>query len=61
MNTFSQIYMQVAFAVKNRDALINTEWKERWYQYTTRIIQKKEQKMLAIHGMPDHHIHFLSE
>ncbi len=57
MSTFSQIYIQVVFAVKNRDALIDRSWEERIYQYITGIVQKKEQKMLAINGMPDH-IHF---
>ena len=57
MSTFSQIYIQVVFAVKYRDALIATSWEERLYQYITGIVQNKGQKMLAINGMPDH-IHF---
>jgi REP element-mobilizing transposase RayT len=57
MSTFSQIYIQVVFAVKNRDALIATSWEERLYKYITGIVQNKEQKMLAINGMPNH-IHF---
>lgn len=57
MSTFSQIYIQVVFAVKNRDALIATSWEERLYQYITGIVQNKGQKMLAINGIPDH-IHF---
>jgi len=57
MSTFSQIYIQVVFAVKNRDALIATSWEERLYQYITGIVQNKGHKMLAINGMPDH-IHF---
>lgn len=55
--TYSQIYIQIVFAVKHRDALIHETWEERLYQYITGIIQNKEQKMLAINGMPDH-IHF---
>lgn len=54
MSTFSQIYIQVVFAVKNRDALINSEWEERLYQYITGIVQNKGQKMLAINGVADH-------
>ena len=57
MSTFSQIYIQVVFAVKNRDAMIDLSWEERLYQYITGIVQNKGQKMLAINGMPDH-IHF---
>jgi REP element-mobilizing transposase RayT len=55
--TFSQIYIQVVFAVKGRESLIRPEWEERLYQYITGIVRGKEQKMLAINGMPDH-IHF---
>ncbi|MGE5354788.1 MAG: IS200/IS605 family transposase [Deltaproteobacteria bacterium] len=57
MSTYSQIYIQVVFAVKNRDALIASAWEERLYQYITGIVQNKGQKLIAINGMPDH-IHF---
>lgn len=56
--TFSQIYIQVVFAVKGRDSLISPEWEERLYQYITGIVRRKEQKMLAINGTQNH-IHFL--
>ena len=56
--TFSQIYIHVVFAVKGRDSLILPEWEKRLYRYVTGIVQGKEQKMLAINGMPDH-LHFL--
>jgi len=55
--TYSQIYIQIVFAVKGRDSLILSEWEENLYRYITGIVQNKEQKMLAINGMPDH-IHF---
>src|SRR5205807_2445289 len=56
--TYSQIYIQVVFAVKARESLIASEWEERLYEYITGIVRNKEQKMLAINGMPDH-MHFL--
>ena len=56
--TFSQIYIQVIFAVKDRSSLIQPDWEEELYKYITGIVRNKEQKMLAINGMPDH-IHFL--
>lgn len=56
--TFSQIYIQVIFAVKNRDSLISIDWEERLFQYITGIVQNKGQKMIAINGIPNH-IHFL--
>ena len=56
--TFSQIYIQVVFAVKNKNSLIEKSWKEELYKYITGIVQNKGQKMLAINGTSDH-IHFL--
>lgn len=57
-NTFSQIYIQVVFAVKFRQSLIQPHWEEALHKYITGIVQGKGQKMLAINGMPDH-LHFL--
>jgi putative transposase len=56
--TFSQIYIQMVFAVQNRNSIINKAWEEELYKYITGIIQNKGQKLLAINGMPDH-IHIL--
>ncbi|MCX6259185.1 MAG: transposase, partial [Bacteroidia bacterium] len=56
--TFSQIYIQVVFAVKGKDSLIQQSWDEELYKYITGIVRNKEQKMLAINGVSDH-IHFL--
>jgi len=44
--------------VKGRQSLIHSDWEETLYRYITGIVQNKEQKMLAINGMPNH-IHFL--
>ena len=54
MSTYSQIYIQIVFAVKNRQALIASSWEEELYKYITGIVQNKGQKMLAINGMPNH-------
>lgn len=56
--TFTQIYIQLVFAVKGRESLIGSQWEEEQYKYISGIVRKKEQKMLAINGMSDH-IHFL--
>lgn len=53
-NTYSQIYIQVVFAVKNRNALIRSSWEEKLFQYITGIIKNKEQKLIAINGVTDH-------
>jgi putative transposase len=57
-DTYSQIYIQIVFAVQNRNALIQPKWEEELYKYITGIVQNKEQKMLAINGTSNH-IHFL--
>ena len=57
-NTYSQIFIQVVFAVKNRQSLIAQDHKEELYKYITGIVKNKGQKLLAINGMPDH-IHIL--
>ena len=58
MSTFSQIYIQIIFAVKSRNSLISSSWEDELFKYTTGIITNKGQKLLAINGMPDH-IHIL--
>lgn len=57
-STYSQIYIQIVFAVKGRQSLIQNSWEENLYKYITGIVQTKQQKIIAINGMPDH-IHFL--
>lgn len=57
-NTYSQIYIQVVFAVQNRKSLIGRDWEEQLYKYITGIVQKKGQKMLAINGTSNH-LHIL--
>jgi REP element-mobilizing transposase RayT len=37
--------------------MIHSSWEEELYKYISGIVRNKEQKMLAINGMPDH-IHF---
>lgn len=53
-NTYSQIYIQIVFAVKGRQNLIGKDNREELHKYITGIVQSREQKMLAIFAMPDH-------
>ena len=53
-NTYTQIYIQVVFAVQGRQNLVLPERKEELHKYITGIITRQEQKLLAIHCMPDH-------
>ena len=56
--TFSQIYIQIVFAVKGRHNLILPSFEEEVYKYISGIADGKDQKPLAVNGMPDH-IHVL--
>ncbi|MEZ4690423.1 MAG: IS200/IS605 family transposase [Ignavibacteria bacterium] len=57
-NTYTQIHLQLVFAVKYRMALIESSWKEDLYKYITGIIQTQKHKLLIINGMEDH-LHIL--
>ncbi|MCZ8286245.1 MAG: IS200/IS605 family transposase [Bacteroidia bacterium] len=57
-NTYSQIVIQVVFAVNGRQSLISKNNREEVHKYITGIIQNREQKLLAIFCMPDH-VHIL--
>lgn len=57
-STFSQIYIQIVFAVKGREGLIEAKREEELYKYISGIIKNKDQKLIVINGMPDH-IHIL--
>ena len=56
--TFSQIYGQFVFAVRNPQALIDPSWENTLYRYFTGIVKNKGQLMFAIQGHWDH-MHFL--
>jgi len=58
-NTYTQIHLQLVFAVQNRECIISSVWKNDLYWYITGIIQNIKHKVLAINGMPDH-IHILT-
>lgn len=53
-NTYTQMYAQIVFSPKGRANLILPSFEERLYQYITGIIKERDQKLIAINGMPDH-------
>ncbi len=57
-NTYSQIYIQIVFAVQGRQNLIAASHREAVHKYITGIVQNRDQKMLAVFCMPDH-VHLL--
>jgi len=58
MSNYSQIIIQIVFAVRGRQSLIKPDWEERLYQYISGIVRGKNQKLLAINGT-ENHIHIL--
>ena len=52
--TFSQIYIQIVFAVKGRENLIMDSWKTELHKCIAGTIKGKEQKSIIVNGMPDH-------
>ena len=53
-NTYSQIYIQIVFAVKGRQNFIKESFRDELQKYMTGIITNKKQKLYAIYCMPDH-------
>src|ERR1044071_4865454 len=58
VSTYSKIYIQLIFAVQNRQCVLNDSWEESLYKYITGIVKQKNQILLAINGHRDH-IHIL--
>ena len=53
-NTYTQLYIQVVFAVEGRQNLIPKPHKEELHKYITGIVTERGQKLLGVHCMPDH-------
>lgn len=53
-NTYTQIYIQVVFAVQGRQSLIHPERNDELQKYITGIVTNQGQKLIAINNMPDH-------
>ncbi len=53
-NTYTQLHVQLIFAVKFRLALIDKKWKSRLHKYMSGVFQNDGHKLLQINSMPDH-------
>lgn len=53
-NTYSQLYIQIVFAVYGRQAFIKEDFREELQKYIAGIIAEEKQKLYAIYCMPDH-------
>ena len=52
--TFSQIYIQVVFAVNGRESLLQKPWRDEVFKYMAGIIKEKSQKPIIVNGVTDH-------
>jgi putative transposase len=53
-NTYHQIYLQTAFAVKYRQAIINKAWKEKLFAVIGDLINETNCKTIIVNGVEDH-------
>ncbi len=53
-NTYSQLYIQILFAVKGRQSFIKEIFREELQRYICAIIKEQKQKLYAIYCIPDH-------
>jgi putative transposase len=53
-NTYTQIYVQIVFAVQGRQSLIRPQHNDELQKYMSGIISGQGQKLIAINNMPDH-------
>jgi putative transposase len=53
-NTYSQIYIQIVFAVEGRQNLVAPNHNDELQKYITGIVVAQRQKLIAINNMPDH-------
>lgn len=52
--TYSQIYIQIVFAVKGRENLLQREWRADVFKYMSGIIRNKGHKPIIVNGVSDH-------
>jgi putative transposase len=52
--TYSQLYIQVVFAVKGRENLLYKKWRTELFKYISGIITAKKQKSIIVNGVSDH-------
>lgn len=52
--TFSQVYIQVVFAVNGRENLLQKPWRDEVFKYMSGIIKGKNQKPIIVNGVSNH-------
>lgn len=56
--TFTQMYIQLVFAVKSRNAELHADIQERVFKYISKIVSSLGHKAIIVNGV-DNHIHIL--
>jgi len=56
--TFTQQYVHLIFAVKNREAMLNKDIRKRVFEYISGIITAMNHKSIIVNGVSDH-VHIL--
>ena len=59
-DTYREITLQIVFAVRFRESLIEDNFREDLHRYINGIIKNHDQKPIIINSMPDH-IHILTD
>jgi REP element-mobilizing transposase RayT len=57
-HTYTQIHIQLVFAVKYRKRVLDKAWRAELFMYITGIIKNHGHKLLSINGIEDH-VHIL--
>ncbi len=55
---YTQMYVQLVFAVKNRDAVLHKDIRKRVFQYMSGIVSEMKHKSIIINGTSNH-VHIL--
>lgn len=56
--TFTQLYVQLVFAVQNRDAVLHDKIRSRVFQYMSGTLTDMKHKSIIVNGVSDH-VHIL--
>ena len=58
-NTYKKLYLQIVFAVKNRNAVLHKSWRSSLFQYIFGVVNQRGHYCYAVNGYSDHiHIFF---
>jgi putative transposase len=53
-NTYTQIYIQLVFAVKHREAVLNCNLRSRVFEYISGILTRMKHKSIIVNGIHNH-------